>query len=253
MSTPDLSAESFARLAADLQQESHDTELTAQAVVGRMRDLVPDADDVSLTVTGPRGAATTVAATSDWAIELDALQYDLDQGPCLEAAERTGETRAGIVRSGDVGRDRRWPLWGPQAARRGAGSLLAVQMLEGDRISGALNLYCRETGRFDDADLVDTAQVYALHCATALTAARTVANLQTALTSRHTIGMAQGVIMARFGLDPERSFEFLRRLSSTRNVKLRDVAAQVVAAVERDGVRGLDGQVGDPDREREPG
>lgn len=64
--------------------------------------------------------------------------------------------------------------------------------------------------------------------------------------------MAQGVIMARFGLDPERSFEFLRRLSSTRNVKLRDVAAEVVAAVEKDGVRGLDGQLDDR-REMEPG
>jgi AmiR/NasT family two-component response regulator len=40
--------------------------------------------------------------------------------------------------------------------------------------------------------------------------------------------MAQGIAMERYGIDAQQSFELLRRLSSTTNVKLRDVAAQIV-------------------------
>ena len=41
--------------------------------------------------------------------------------------------------------------------------------------------------------------------------------------------MAQGIAMERYGIDQHQSFELLRRLSSTTNVKLRDIAAQIVA------------------------
>ena len=40
--------------------------------------------------------------------------------------------------------------------------------------------------------------------------------------------MAQGIAMERYGIDQHQSFELLRRLSSTTNVKLRDVATQIV-------------------------
>jgi AmiR/NasT family two-component response regulator len=53
-------------------------------------------------------------------------------------------------------------------------------------------------------------------------------NLKLALESRHLIGLGQGLLMHRYGLDVEASFQVLRRLSSHRNVKLRDVAAKVV-------------------------
>ena len=57
---------------------------------------------------------------------------------------------------------------------------------------------------------------------------RRASTLQTAISSRHVIGMAQGIAMERYGIDQHQSFELLRRLSSTTNVKLRDVATQIV-------------------------
>jgi AmiR/NasT family two-component response regulator len=58
--------------------------------------------------------------------------------------------------------------------------------------------------------------------------------------SRHLIGMAQGMLMERHGLNEDASFEVLRRYSQIHNVKLREVATQVLrqgrpAAVENDG------------------
>ena len=48
------------------------------------------------------------------------------------------------------------------------------------------------------------------------------------MASRHVIGMAQGIVMERFGLDEDRSFAFLSRLSSHQNRKLRDLAGDLV-------------------------
>lgn len=59
-------------------------------------------------------------------------------------------------------------------------------------------------------------------------AEQTNAQLREALESRHVIGMAQGILIARYGLSIERAFEFLRRLSQDNNTKLKDVAAAVV-------------------------
>jgi hypothetical protein len=217
----DLGAPQFAQLAAELLA-TPGPELTAQTIVDRLRDWADEADDVSLTArTGKQWR--TLASTGPIAERADDLQYELDEGPCREAATETS-----WLRSGDVGRDARWPTWGPRAASLGVGSLLSVPLLGAEGYSGALNLYSEATGAFHDRDVVDLGLVYAIHAANALTVARNTADLTTALTSRHTIGMAQGIVMERYGLDQQQSFELLRRLSSTSNRKLRDVAAAVV-------------------------
>lgn len=48
-----------------------------------------------------------------------------------------------------------------------------------------------------------------------------------ARTKVHLIGIAPCIAMERYDIDQRQSFE-LRRLSSTINVKLRDVATQIV-------------------------
>ena len=59
-------------------------------------------------------------------------------------------------------------------------------------------------------------------------AARLVEGLQRAVRSRHLIGMAQGMIMQRYGVDMARAFAVLQRWSSHRNLPLREVAEAIV-------------------------
>ena len=107
--------------------------------------------------------------------------------------------------------------------------MLAVRLTAHDgSADGALNFYSTARSVFADPETIDLAQVYAAHAANALSSAHLVTGLQTALTSRHTIGLAQGILMERYQLDQQGSFELLRRTSSVHNVKLRDVAARVV-------------------------
>ena len=92
---------------------------------------------------------------------------------------------------------------------------------------GALNLYSAKPHAYD-SDSVDLALVFASHAATAISNAELVTGLQTALQSRHLIGVAQGILMAQYDMGLETAFEVLRRYSSHANVKLRDVALRVV-------------------------
>jgi len=77
-------------------------------------------------------------------------------------------------------------------------------------------------------DDIDVALIFAAHATNAMSAARLVTGLQTAVQSRHLIGVAQGILMNRYELTLEQSFEVLRRFSSQANVKLRDLAATVI-------------------------
>ena len=53
--------------------------------------------------------------------------------------------------------------------------------------------------------------------------------------SRPAIEQAKGALMISYGLDADRAFQLLRRYSQHANVKLRDVAANVVdSLVDRD-------------------
>jgi hypothetical protein len=54
--------------------------------------------------------------------------------------------------------------------------------------------------------------------------------LETALRSAREIGAAVGIVMERYGLDNAAAFAYLTRLSQADNRKLRDIAAELVAA-----------------------
>ena len=129
--------------------------------------------------------------------------------------------------AGDLHSDRRWPTWGPRVADMGVHSVLSVQLSTPSEVLGALNLYAERRQAFDGDD-VDAALIFTTHAANALGTARLVTGLQTAMESRHLIGVAQGILMHTYDLDLDRSFELLRRYSSTTNTKLREVARHVV-------------------------
>lgn len=64
---------------------------------------------------------------------------------------------------------------------------------------------------------------------------RELHGLRGALESRMVIGQAQGLLMARHDMSSRTAFATLVRLSQNANVKLRDVAARLVAAADAGG------------------
>jgi GAF domain-containing protein len=223
MSTTPRSASFFAQVSQDLMRIAEERP-TLQSVVERAVDVVPACDWASVSLRRRRNRTETVAASADIARDADHLQYELDEGPCLEAVE-TGHPRL----SNRLDDSEDWPRWGPKAASTlGVNALLGIQLSTSGEVLGALNLYSGTAGAFTPED-IDIAEIYATHATNALTAARMSGGLRTALRSRHMIGVAQGILMHQYDLNMDQSFELLRRYSSHSNTKLSELAEQVVA------------------------
>ena len=102
-----------------------------------------------------------------------------------------------------------------------------VRLHTPERTIGTLDLYDSRPHHFSTDDLA-VAHVLARHTAIALTRVQDVQNFSIAIDSRKLIGQAQGILMERYDLDPDRAFEVLRRYSQDANVKLRIVAQTIV-------------------------
>ncbi|WP_051750254.1 GAF and ANTAR domain-containing protein [Phycicoccus jejuensis] len=205
-----------------------------ERVVHAVRRAVDGCDEVGVTILS-KDRPHTAAYTTVQTLEIDAVQYALDEGPCLEAA-RTREEQLVVDLCSDDGR---WPLFAQASREDGLRSLYAVPLVSGDQCVGALNLYAWATDAFDgfDAALV---RVAASRCAdavvavTALDGMRELAGqLEQAMASRAVIEQAKGVIMAMRGVPEHDAFEILRKASQDRNVKVRLLAEDVVAGVLR--------------------
>jgi GAF domain-containing protein len=213
-------AAGFARLAQELASEP-DTAQTVHRVIELAQRSIDGCDFAGFTLTHP-DRLETVAATDPIIAELDQAQHDLEQGPCLQAA-RTEETY--LIR--DTRGEQRWTAWATRAAGAGIRSVLSVQLTGPSHLHASMNLYSNTADAFDQ-DAVATARIYATHAGNAIAATKEIDQLRTALQSRHTIGVAQGVLMNRYGITEDKSFRFLSRLSQDSNIKLRDIAAKVI-------------------------
>jgi GAF domain-containing protein len=223
----DSAAAFFAAVSRELHS-SRDEQWTVDRIAERAVDAVPSADFCGVTLRRRRGRLETVASTQPLAERCDDLQYQLGEGPCMDAA-----LHADPHRIRDMERDERWPRWSKAVAELGVRSLLAVQlgadaMGESHGPLGAINFYSREPDAFSEDDF-DLALIYATHAASALASARTITGLEAAVHGRHLIGVAQGILMQRYGLGMDQAFETLQRYSSTGNLKLRDLAWIVIA------------------------
>ena len=207
-------------------------EETLETTHGRVASLacrtLPPCDLASVTMIN-EGRPSTPVQTDPLAGDLDAVQYKSRRGPCLEAYQVGRVVREKIAEKAD-----RWPEFSTVAAMAGVQSVLAVPLVANSHPLGALNLYSKSAGGYDDT-AEETAVLFseqaAVACANAEVYWRTYTlteNLREALESRDVIGQAKGILMARRNCTPDAAFEALRKASQHRNTKLRDIAEQVV-------------------------
>lgn len=216
----------FAAISQDLLSE-RDEQPTVGLICERAREVVRSAEFCGITMRRRRQRLETVASSDPLATECDVLQYELGEGPCVSSAV---VNEPFLIH--DTAVDERWPTWGPKVADLGVHSIISVQlssatMGQKHEPLGAVNLYSRRRHAFDDED-VEMALIYATHAANALASSRLVSGLEVAMHSRHLIGVAQGILMQRYDLTMEQSFEALQRYSNDANIKLRDLASVVV-------------------------
>jgi GAF domain-containing protein len=174
----------------------------------------------------------SMAETETLAIDLDSVQLDLQEGPCLSAA-----TRDATVVCPDLTAEQRWPDFAAAAVQAGVHSMMSFQLYSypakthgGTGGRGALNLYGRKRHEFTFEDRALGAML-ATHAAAALLAADRQTQFESALASRDTIGQAKGILMERFHVDALRAFGLMTKLSQDSNTPVRVVAKRIVDTV----------------------
>lgn len=217
----DTLAHRMAELARELAAPASVEDVLA-SVTATALETIPGVDAAGVLLLRRGGAFETHAGTSELVHQLDKLQVEFGEGPCVEAA--VDEL---IVRSEDFKVEQRWPRFSRSVVELGVRSALSFKLYTGTQTAGALNLFAFKPTVFDSQSEA-TGSVLAAHAAVALLASRRGEQLESALASRDLIGQAKGIIMERFKVDALRAFEMLRELSQTGNTKLVEVAQRVV-------------------------
>lgn len=195
------------------------------------------------TIPGPTGASvslarndriTTANANSDLVRALDAVQYEAASGPCVDAI-RTGIRQHA---SGAQMLQERWPVFATAAVAGGINAMLSTPLEARGHSIGSLNLYSHCEDAFGD-ESQRVATVFTRHAGVVLVNAAQYAdaesakvNLLEALATRQVIGQAMGIIMARERCRSDDAFDVLRKVSQHTNVKVRDIAAEILRVAE---------------------
>ena len=210
--------------------EDVDLVATLEGVAAAGCALLDACDAASITII-QRGRPLTVAATDDLAAQLDQAQYDIDAGPCVDAARN--EELIVVPR---VVEERRWPLFAEAAQRSGVGSALSVPLLSpAPDTFGGFNCYARVDDAFDEHDVrivqgfAGRAGVVVSNAVSFWSAYDEAANLAKAMEHRAVIEQAKGILMGQQRCSADEAFDLLRRASQRENRKLRDIALDLVA------------------------
>ena len=135
MDPDDRIAEASRRLSEALAPGDLDSTLgsiTAAAV-----DVLPDVQHASITVKHARRHVwRPPRPPTDVLLDLDAAQYEFQEGPCYEAAVDTVH-----VISPHLAQDHRFPRYAPVAVAAGIRAQAGIRLFDAPASSGALNLY----------------------------------------------------------------------------------------------------------------
>jgi hypothetical protein len=167
-----------------------------------------------------------VTPLDEAAAKVDALERELDEGPCLDAIrEHT------VYHDADLTDGSPWPRMTERVlAETPVRSMAGFRIRTGDHHDGALNLFSDSPGGLGDR-AVDQGIVLASFVTVALVASterKAARTLRDGLLSNREIGKAIGLLMAFHGIDDDAAFAMLRRTSQELNVKLVEVARRVV-------------------------
>src|SRR6201996_5995047 len=214
----------FAALAEIIYQGSDANEMYAAICVAATL-TVRGCDHASLLVRD-NDRYVTVGASDRLAQQIDEMERRAGDGPCIDAIEE--ETP-------QIDPDLTTPSLWPQLASvmvketpvRGA---MGFRLLVDKRKGAALNLFS-DTPNLFDAEAAGLAAVLAAFASVAINAVakgEDAASLRRGLLSNREIGKAVGMLMMLNDMTEDDAFDALRRHSQDLNIKLAEVAREVI-------------------------
>lgn len=199
-----------------------------ETVVAIVKRTMPncDAAGISLLIDGE---PTSVAVSDRLAVEIDLVQYQTGEGPCLAALSDSAVIRIDVLE-----RESRFVRFAPGALDREIHSVLSIPLSANGRTVGALNLYSRTADAFDAgseeavrsiaeyaAETISTSPLYAYSL-------DMVEGLVETMETRAVVAQATGVIMAGEQTTSDAALDRLRDLALHSGASMRTVAEWVL-------------------------
>jgi hypothetical protein len=189
---------------------------------------------ISLVEDGQVGG--TVAGSDPQARELEDLQFNLGEGPCIDSVRGRGPVLEADLSGAGFGR---WPAYAPAAYRHGARGVFAFPLQNGAVCVGALDIYQDRSAPMA-ALAVTTALAFADIAIEMLVDGQAGApagyvepDVEEVLAPRLEVYQAQGMVMVDLGVSLTEAMALLRAYAFTVGRPLGDVARDVVAGTLR--------------------
>ncbi len=165
----------------------------------------------------------TISPTHPAVVEADRLQYDLDEGPCVDSA-----VEASAFFSTYLPKDSRWPKWGARVSEElGFYSVLSCEIHGRGKRIGALNLYGDAGTEFIDEDF-ELTKAFAHQASLVMGFVVHESELLQAMDDTMLLGQAQGILMRRLDIGVRTASAVLHRYASITEADVQDVAEQIV-------------------------
>jgi GAF domain-containing protein len=188
---------------------------------------VPGCDAATIAIS-IEGRPATAAMTARVALELDMVQYETDEGPCLTSFRMMETLRLDLTENDDA-----FPHFARAARARGVLGVLSVPAMWGNEVVATLNLYSR-TGPFDET-AATVAQVLAAQVAIAVSrspefaAARAVVEeAQRGADDDAAINLATGLLMVNEGCTVEQADGLMREAATHDEQTILQIAHRIV-------------------------
>jgi GAF domain-containing protein len=188
---------------------------------------VPGCDAASIAIS-LAGRPSTAAITARVALELDMVQYDLGDGPCLSSFRTMSTLRIDLI-----DQDADFPHFAVAARQQGVRAVLSVPASWGSEVVGTLNIYSR-TRPFDET-AVSVATVLAAQVAIAISrspefvAARAVVEqAQRSTDDDADINMATGLLMVNEACTAEQAEGLLREAAIHDEQTVVQIAQRII-------------------------
>ena len=200
--------------------------------IGRLAvSTIPSCEEAGVTLE-KGGQVSMRVTTGPTAEKVDSYQYEIEEGPCVAAADSHKP-----VLIEDMAKEDRWPRFASLAASQGVKSLYAIPMILNEEMIGVLNLYSVDNAFGPTDELIgtrfaDEAAVAVRHASTFNKAREMIDHLHRALQTRDVIGAAVGITMYHDRLTMEAAFTLLKEISQRENLKLRQIAENIVSQFE---------------------
>jgi hypothetical protein len=185
----------------------------------------------SISVSSDLARQATVCASDSHAARIDALQFELGEGPRWDVVA----SRAAIICPDLAVTERsRWPIFLPAVSELGVGALFCFPMLMGAALVGVVDLYCT-TPREVDQEFLSRASVLAGRAASgavqkALHSAESPDSHESVLAPalRREVHQATGLILSQLDISATEAFSRLQGYAFAAGKSIDEIAHLVV-------------------------